>query len=218
MVHELDLIQTFIRESLQQRDLILSSPVLKAHHVCGLNQLIGREQGVIMAVALEQTPLTVLVKSGSCYRNLIHQILAEEHFLLVGVGSSAAPQSFLSYRQVCPPKGYRFNCTLPKVLWRAWWHHRQQLQHSGLLTDLLIWVGHQWYPVRSLLIQEGRIHVKSLLREVVLSSQESIVWLEKIQMQQEQIMDEGRNLPAIEPLHSREANLRILTDHYAVAV
>jgi hypothetical protein len=184
MVHDLDLVQNFLRESLQRRHLLLFSPFLKAHHICGVNQLIGLQQGIVATVDINQDQLTVLVNPDSSYRDILHHILAGERFLR-RADTSVASTLFWQYQQIRPPKGYQFYCTTPNILWIAWWRHYHH-QRNALLSDLLVWVRQQWYPVRDLVIKKGQIHIKSLAQEIVLSSQESIVWLEKMQPQSQQ--------------------------------
>jgi len=176
MLSNLDLIQTFVQQSRLGEEVLLSNSELKAERVCNTNQLIAKKGGLILTTRTVQPPVEFSAKLNSPYWPLVAQALVSDGFLISGELNQNNCYSFQHYKI---PKGYETHCTEAKILWRAWWRHRQQIVRSAMPMELFIRVRSTWYPVRDLSICENILMIKTFGHESHLDIQDLVIWLSK---------------------------------------
>jgi len=176
MLSNLDLIQTFVQQSCLGEEVLLSNSELKAERVCNTNQLIAKKGGVILTTRTITPPIEFSAQLNSPYWQLVAQALVSNGFLISG---ELNQNNFYSFHHYKIPKGYETHCTEAKMLWRAWWRHRQQILRSAIPMELFIRVRNNWYPVRDLSICENILLIKTFGHESHLDIQDLVIWLSK---------------------------------------
>ncbi len=178
MLSDIELIQSFVKDSAQCKGVLLSNTALSAQEVCGSNQLSTRAGGILLKAKLVAGELEFSVKAGASHWDLINQVLVSHHFLLMG---EIDRLGFYQYKPVKLPKGYQANCAPAVLLWRAWWKYQQRIIRSSIPLELLIRTRDTWYPIKHLECGHGLIYIRTLGSEIQLHSDDLAVWLNKIE-------------------------------------
>ncbi|MGK7891012.1 MAG: hypothetical protein AB4042_16910 [Leptolyngbyaceae cyanobacterium] len=187
------LIDCFVQESIQNREVLLANLNLAAQSVTQvdqskINQLQTKTAGMIAFCRLDYDYPEFLIRRESDYWVLLNQTLTNHGFLRIEDTAqqptpSAEPaylQPFASYQYVKMPPGYRMACTPALELWRKWWKYSRRVRsRPGLSMDLVVRVRQTWYPIKDLAVSNGLIFIKTLIDETTLHSEDLIVWLEK---------------------------------------
>ena len=177
MLSDIELIQSFVKDSVQCKGVLLSNTALNAQKVCESNQLSARAGGILLKANLVEGQPEFSVKAGSSHWDLINQILVSHHFLLMG---EIDRWGFYHYKLVKLPKGYQANCAPAVLLWRAWWKYQQRIIRSSIPLELLIRTRDTWYPIKHLECGHGLIYIRTLGSEIQLHSDDLAVWLNKV--------------------------------------
>ena len=178
MLSDIELIQSFARDSVQCKGVLLSNTALSAQEVCGINQLSSKAEGILLKTKLVEGNPEFSVKAGSSQWDLINQVLVSHGFLLMG---EIDRWGFYQYKSVKLPKGYQANCAPAVILWRAWWKYQQRIIRSSIPLELLIRTRDTWYPIKHLECGHGLIYIRTLGSEIQLHSDDLAVWLNKIE-------------------------------------
>ncbi|MEM6255964.1 MAG: hypothetical protein AAF821_23885 [Cyanobacteria bacterium P01_D01_bin.156] len=180
MVHDLDLICTFLDKSLNKEPVIITSNYLRAHTICDNNQLFVKNEGLLASIHLTQEPNCFLVKLRSPYWQLVNKILLEKGFV---PNESEGNTEFYNYEYSEIPPAYEINCTSPNELWRKWWTQRHQKSASIWNLDFLIRTRSKWYPVRDIQVLNHSIFIQTLGKKIRLTENDVAVWLQKARNQ-----------------------------------
>lgn len=174
MLTDSELITEFIQHSLNRKQVLLSNSILIGETVYDGNQLIAKNEGIILKINLNGITRKFLLKGNSSYWSLMNEALAGYSFILSGEIDRLGFYPF-QYYQI--PKGYQIMCTKSVVLWRMWWKYRKYARGRVIPLDLLIRNRDSWYPVRDLIINQGLIYIKTLGNELAFSQEDWITWL-----------------------------------------
>ncbi len=146
---------------------------------------LSTRQGVIIGLyTLNTKPASVLIRSGSQYNELFHEVLSEHHFILIG---KSHHKGFVEYQQYIPPKGYKVNSTTAVLLWRNWWMGERNSHKHEIRMEILVYFKNRWYPISEITSDQGTFYIKTLLGELTLNSGEQVIWISKA--------DENAHLP-----------------------
>jgi hypothetical protein len=178
MLSDSELIQAFIKDSVQHREVLLCNAVLTAQKVCESNQLSAKAEGIVLKTKVVEGQPEFSVKAGSSHWELINQALVSHHFLLMG---EIDRWGFYQYKHVKLPKGYQLNCAPAVMLWRAWWKYQQRIVRASIPLELLIRTRETWYPIKHLECGHGLIYIRTLGSEIQLHSDDLAVWLNKVE-------------------------------------
>ncbi|MGB3137692.1 MAG: hypothetical protein WBG38_09425 [Nodosilinea sp.] len=141
----------------------------------GSLRLLTSRHGLPLATAYDaDTPPRIEVRRDTDYTDVLNQILVDHHFVPTG----QAPDQ-LCYAHYPVPEGYRIVYSQARQLWQLWWSHSSRLSDRSLQLDLFVLTQKQWYPVRDIVINSGRLHIETLKGETVHHGDDMMVWLEK---------------------------------------
>ncbi len=174
MLTDREIISEFVQHSLNKRQVLLSNSALRAEFVCDGNQLIAKNEGIVLKINLISITRDFHLKGNSSYWSLMNEVLANYSFILSGEIDKLGFYSF-QYYQI--PKGYQVMCSKSVLLWQMWWKYKKYARGRGIPLDLLIRNRNSWYPVRDLIISQGFIYIKTLGNELSLSQEDWITWL-----------------------------------------
>jgi hypothetical protein len=176
MLSDSELIQQFVTDSIQGREVLLANRLLRAQQVYDQNQLLDRSGAVLLAARLHDTPIEFLARPNSDHWQNITAALASHSFLMIG----GKPESRLVSFQHCKlPDGYQLFCTPAKYLWKIWWHHRRQVSNRSIQLDLLTRSRSTWYGVKDIAYGQGFIYIKTLGDEINVTMDDLVIWSRK---------------------------------------
>ncbi|MBD1847484.1 hypothetical protein H6F89_29605 [Cyanobacteria bacterium FACHB-63] len=174
MLSDLELIQAFVTESIQQHEVLLSNHQMQAQQVGDCNQLVVKGEGLVLYVQLSEAPSLFWVKFKASYWELINQVLVSHQFMWV---RDVDARGFHPYQFVKLPKGYQLHCAPAGLLWRMWWKYKQQIVRHRLSLVLLVRIRGTWYPIRAVECGHGFIYIHTLGNELQLGAEDMLVWL-----------------------------------------
>jgi hypothetical protein len=141
-----------------------------------LRQLLGRK-GSLLATAFDAAmPPRIEVRRNTDYTDVLHQILIDHHFVPVGQGLDS---QVLCYAHSPIPEGYHLVYAQARQLWKQWWSHSSRLADRHLQLDLFVLAEHQWYPIRSIVLNSSTLYIETLRGETAHHGDDMMVWLEK---------------------------------------
>jgi hypothetical protein len=182
MLSDSELIQKFVEDSIQNREVLLSNGTLRAQRVFGINELNSKKESRLLLARPGGALPQFYAKANSSYWACINQILASQNFLISG---EINPQGFYPYNHFKVPAGYQLNCTKSTLLWRRWWRYRQKITTTVIPQELWIRTRQTWYPIKNLTCSNELVYIQTLGSEVCVHTEDLVVWLERIQLKQQ---------------------------------
>lgn len=176
MLSNSELIQTFVRQSCEQREVLLANPELRAESVCGANQLFAKGEGLILTTRSVAASLQFSAKCSSSHWNELAGALVEHSFLMTGEPDQ---RHFYTFQYDKIPQGYQPHCTESVMLWRSWWKYRQRIVQVTLPKELLIRARNTWYPIRHIGLSDGILFLPTFGSEIQLHTGDLVIWLSK---------------------------------------
>lgn len=174
MLSDLELIQAFIKNSIEGKEVLLSNPNLRAEKIYDSNQLSCKGEGLLLTFKLNDKLPVFRLKEDTSYWESINQVLVARNYLLFGKIDN---KRFYQYQYVQLPKGYEGNCTKAVLLWRSWWKYRQKILKEGIPLEMLIRTRNTWYPIKNVECGHGLIYIQTLGQEIPLHGNDLVVWL-----------------------------------------
>lgn len=174
---DITIIEEFVDRSVQQQEILLATPKLRAETIGGANQLLSKTEGIIATTHLNSDPRNVLVKWKSSYWKSINQLMLGKNFIPV----TRHKDVFYNYQYRPTPKGYELRCASAIELWRDWWRHRSRSQGLGIPMEMLVWTRESWYPIRDVICSNGSLYIKALGNELAIYGSDILIWLEKVE-------------------------------------
>jgi hypothetical protein len=86
---------------------------------------------------------------------------------------------FAEFSKYETPSGYRLQYQTANLMGQAWLERHSRVL-SGQTPSLLIFQGNNWYPIQELKIEHQIMHLRTLIGEVSISTDEPLVWIERI--------------------------------------
>ncbi|MGB7248549.1 MAG: hypothetical protein WBC73_06390 [Phormidesmis sp.] len=180
MLNDTQLVENFIEASLQGKEILLANKLLSAGSVCGTNQLISRQQGVLIKVDLQKQPMQFLVRRQVTGTQWLHKLLYQHQLISTFQGES---DYFDTYRYIAINKGYQFNCNTGHALWKSWREQRHLYrgpaqQDQTKASKLLIAEDHKWAEATNITMGNGLMFVQtSNHTELVYHLKDTVLWL-----------------------------------------
>lgn len=121
---------------------------------------------------------TIEIKKSN-FLKIIDEILVENNCAYLG--DSLSRKNFVEYKKYELPSGYKLNYTEAKVLWKIWWPTQNFKNPNQLKLNLLVKFKDQWYPIKDIYVEEGKIYIITLRGEISLFINDKIFWLDKLE-------------------------------------
>ena len=153
------------------------TPNLKVQISADSTQLLAKDEGVVATIRRVQYTQTISLKLTSSYYESIKELLVERHFFPVCIQDELG---FEHYRRNQVPEGYAAQYTSAKILWREWrftWHEKSA---NRLRRGILISCRQTWYPIHEIDFYQGKLIVKTLASNLVLTVDTPIIWLKQV--------------------------------------
>ena len=187
---------TLINKFVQGETQLLANQSLRIDSSFERIELTTRKGIIIGLYTLNSQPISVLIRSGSEYNELLYESLLKNNFILIG---KSYQKGFVEYHQYIPPVGYKVNCTQTVVLWRNWWMGERNAHKHHIQMDILISLKNKWYPISEITSNQGIFYIKTLAGELSLHSGEKIIWVSKLgedspQQGEQNIVQDSSNL------------------------
>lgn len=202
-----------IRQFVKGETTLAANQNLRVESAFNALQLLVKRRGVIATAQLNDGKVrAILARAESEYWGLVHQV-AQEHGLMPADVQDQA--GWMKYECRPIPDGYQVNYTESRLLWKEWWVRSRQSPNRAIQLNLLIFVAkrQQWYPIRDIICHEGTLYIKTLVAELVLLANDSVVWLN-------QIVPAGNAAPSEpsappQPAHSESRPTQLPRNHLA---
>ncbi|MCM0592578.1 MAG: hypothetical protein ACFKPT_10885 [Gloeotrichia echinulata GP01] len=178
MLSNSSLIEEFVRDSIDKKEVLLSNTSLTAEMVYDTNQLIAKKEGVIATKKLTNKISEFWINSNSSYRDLMNEALAKFGYVFT---AEIDQRGFCKYQSCSVPKGYTMQCTKSVLLWQTWWKYRKYPLRLGIPLEVLIQTRDSWYGIKDLTISDGLFYIKTLVNEVVFHAEDMVIWLSRIE-------------------------------------
>lgn len=172
------LIQAFLDGFIQGQTVLKSNQNLRIEPLFDSMQLLSAKEGVIATAKVKSMPITMKVRYGVLYWDLLFDRLTTQMFYPL---ERVSQDSTYLFRFTEVPEGYTIFCTTAKELWRACWG-RGFAVRSGIPLDLLIWrqgpagSKENWFSLRGMDCDQGTLKAKMLGWTSTLDSSELVVW------------------------------------------
>jgi hypothetical protein len=166
-----------IRQFVTGETTLAANQNLRVESTFNTLQLLAKRRGVIATAHLNEGKVkTILGRAESEYWGLLHQVVQEYGWMPTDQQDQPGWMKY-EHRQI--PAGYQVNYTEARLLWKEWWVRSRQSPSSSIQLNLLIFVAkrQQWYPIRDIICHEGTLYIKTLVAELILLSNASVVWL-----------------------------------------
>jgi hypothetical protein len=172
----MDLIESYISRSIQRQDIFLANQTLQARSEFSGNQLFSKKEGLLAKFWMRDQVPEFQVRNGSSYWITLNQLLAKHRFIF----TEDYQEPLSSYQPIKVPTGYSMTCDKALHFWKVWWKYRNRIKSQHISMDLVVRVSQTWYPVKDVAISNGCLFVKTLASEMMLDTENLMVWLEKI--------------------------------------
>jgi hypothetical protein len=166
-----------IRQFVKGETTLAANQNLRVEAAFNALQLLVKRRGVVATAQLNDGKVSaILARAESEYWGLLHQV-AQEHGLMPADVQDQA--GWMKYEHRPIPEGYQVNYTESRLLWKEWWVRSRQSPNRSIQLNLLIFVAkrQQWYPIRDIISHEGTLYIKTLVAELVVLANDSVVWL-----------------------------------------
>jgi len=177
MLTNTELIETFIENSLRQKEVLLANPTFNAETICGVNQLISHKDGPLIKVDIRSQPKQFYLRQKSPHTLLLKQLLHRHQFLAAENGQGDTNTAFDIYRYFSVQRGYQFNYDTGRALWKNW---RAIKRLSESTSKLLVRQETTWSAIRAISVSNELMFIETADNtEVVHSLKDSVLWLDK---------------------------------------
>jgi hypothetical protein len=166
-----------IHKFAQGSNQLLSNDRVRLETNAGVSQVISHTGEILGIMYLQRQPRTALVKAGSDYAAKLSEQLIERDFVLLG---DSKLSGYLEYRHYVTPAGYRVQFTEPAILWKKWWPTERFQNKQRFNMNILVRLNDNWYPIQNIVVEAGKFTIKTLPGQIVLKSNEQLLWLSQI--------------------------------------
>lgn len=177
---DIDVIQMFIKDSLERKSTLTASPTLRSETHAGINQLISKTEGVLVNAPLNHSAPKFWVRLKTNYLNPLSQMLAEHGFIPSQSSSTVDYHQgldFLSYEYLRTPTGCNQSCSRASLLWKAW---RQALKYNSHHEKAKVfWVrqGSTWRSVQEIVVSNSLIYINTDGIDQMYHAEDLVCWL-----------------------------------------
>ncbi|MGB3672255.1 MAG: hypothetical protein WA984_19225 [Phormidesmis sp.] len=183
MLTNTELIETFIENSLREKEVLLANPTFKAETICGVNQLMSHKDGPLIKVDIRSQAKQFYLRQNSPHTLLLKKLLYRHQFLIAENAQAEDAQSdtntaFDIYQYFSIQRDYQFNYDTGRALWKNW---RAIKRLSKSTSKLLVRQGTTWTSIRAISVSNELMFIETADNtEVVHSLKDSVLWLDKV--------------------------------------
>ena len=174
MLSDIQLVQTFVEDSLRSREVLLANKALMAECRFGSNQLMGKQVGVLAKVNIKDQPLRFWVRQGTPYQALLDETLQRNQFV---VGAEPDSDGFMGYGHMPTKEGYTLNQQPARALWRNWRTLYRMQENLAKAEKLLIQSGEDWEVIQKITMSNQMMFIETKSGETVSHMNDEIAWL-----------------------------------------
>lgn len=174
MLTDTEVVEAFIEDSLRGRETLQANPLLKSECLRGINELISKQDGLLIKVDIHQQPIEFLVRHGTAYEDWLHDLFQRHQFITTDRSGS---DRFYRYRRFQVLPGYQVNCESARQLWKSWRTLRRMTQNREKAKALMIQGGQSWTEVQSMTVSNEMLFINTPEGEVVTHMSDAVFWL-----------------------------------------
>jgi hypothetical protein len=168
---------TVIQRFVQGEMALLANANLRVEPAFNTVQLLAKRGGPIATAKLVGQIRSVLLRYSSTYGEAVNRALVDNGYIPVGITA----QGLTQYEHRSIPTGYAANHTPARYLWKLW-RARHGKMHLPNQLSLMVMTANGWEPVQEIEFgQDSRFFVRVPSDEIMLDSNDLIVWLSPIE-------------------------------------
>jgi hypothetical protein len=174
---DIELIDYFVRGKKRAN----AASRLQIEHADNAMKLLDRRGGLVAVSKQvnEWQQKVLLHNQAEEYMSVLCAALEGNDFL--ATRKSRHPD-FVEYSKYQTPMGYELHYQAAKIMGRAWLDH--YAKPSGVQSrGLLVFHGSNWYPIQELKIDQRTMHLRTLVGEWTINSNDFVVWIEVLSNQ-----------------------------------
>ncbi|MEO1592414.1 MAG: hypothetical protein AAFU71_14155 [Cyanobacteria bacterium J06632_22] len=174
MLSDIQLVQTFVEDSLRARETLLANKSLIAECRFGSNQLMGKQTGLLAKVNIKTQPVQFWVRPNTSYQALLDELLQRNQFV---AGGKPDKEGFVSYGYTPAKAGYTLNQQPARALWRNWRTLYRMQENLAKAEKLLIQNGEDWEAIQKITMSNQMMFIETASGETVSHMDDAISWL-----------------------------------------
>ncbi|MEO0541615.1 MAG: hypothetical protein AAFZ80_12230 [Cyanobacteria bacterium P01_A01_bin.105] len=206
MLSDIQLIESFVEDSLRSREPLLANKALMAECRFGSNQLMGKQAGLLAKVNLREQPLQFWVRQGTSHQALLDEVLQRHQFLGTGRPDE---EGFLGYGYLPTKDGYTLNRQPARALWKNWRTLYRMQENLEKAQKLMVKGGHDWEAIQKITMSNQMMFIETASGETVSHVDDAIAWLSEANATVStpaapQVSSRRRSHPSNQPSNSGE--------------
>ena len=156
----------------------MANKLLKAETVCGMNQLISKQEGILTKGTLHPQ-IQFSVRRNSSQEKLLCEALNKYQFLK---SSTNEGNHFDTYSYYSITQGYEFNSNTAKTQWKNRRHNKELTAKKDKGTKLLIKKEQTWSEVQDISVSNELMIIETAdnTEELIHNFDDSVLWLEEV--------------------------------------
>ncbi len=174
MLSDIQLVQTFVEDSLRGREALLANKAMMAECRFGSNQLMGKQTGLLAKINIKEQPLLFQVRQGTPYQALLDETLQRNQFV---IGGEPDRDGFVSYSYASVKEGYTLNQQPARALWKNWRTLYRMQENLAKAEKLLIQNGEDWEAIQKITMSNQMMFIETESGETVSHMNDAIAWL-----------------------------------------
>ncbi|MEL6351266.1 MAG: hypothetical protein AAFR58_05835 [Cyanobacteria bacterium J06627_28] len=178
MISNKELLEAFVQASVRRQEVLMANKLFKAETVCGMNQLISKQEGILIKVTLHPQ-VQFSVRRNSSQQLLLREALNKYQFLK---SSTNEGDYFDTYAYYSITQGYEFNCNSAKTLWKNWRAIKLLSDRMVKGSKLLVKKEQTWREVQDISVSNELMFIETAdnTEELIHNLDDSILWLEEV--------------------------------------
>ena len=192
---------TLVRQFVNRDATPVTSQNFRLESALEMTQLLSKKGELLARLDPLTQPPRLMVKSGTRYWALLHQILSEHGFMLADQSARSLQKlpdalGFIRYEAQQIPIGYQLHCTPANALWKVWLAQARPRHRLDMRLELLMFTRNAWFPIQEISGDRDSVLIKTLITSTPLQAGDYISWLQKTKAVDPSKPEMRRRLPS----------------------
>jgi hypothetical protein len=170
---DIELIENFVRG----KKKTIAAALLQVEYSDKAMKLLDRRGGLVaVSKQVNEWQQKVLLNNQvEGYMNVLCATLERHDFL---AARKSRHPDYVEYSKYQTPEGYKLQYQPAHVMGKAWLE--RYARSSGVQSrSLLVFQGGSWFPIQELKIDQRTLHLRTLVGESIIDSNDYLVWIEQ---------------------------------------
>ncbi len=175
---------TLVRQFVNRDSTPVTSQNFRLESAAEVTHLLSKKGDLLARLDPLTQPPRLMVKSGTRYWALLHQILSEHGFMLADQTARSLQNlptacGFVVYESQQIPVGYQLHCTPANALWKVWLAQARPQHRLDMRLEMLLFTRNAWFPIQEISGDRDSVLIKTLITSTSLQASDYVSWLQK---------------------------------------